>query len=260
MTETIIQETIEDGIALLKLNRPPVNALNPAFLNAFEEQLAQIEAGSDIRALVISSNLTVFSAGMDLKEAQGFSTADQTAIVDGLNAAFARLYGLAKPVIAAVNGAAIAGGLFFVLAADYSVARQGAKFGLTEVRVGVNFPLAVLDIARDALSPKAFRRLLLGGRNVDAETAEKMGIVDEVTAADEVMPRALVCARDYAAIPPIAYANVKAQMRAGSLRSMRDVIDQKSDPARSGWFTEETRQAMVKLLQEATRKAQKTVT
>ena len=253
MTETVIQETIEDGITLLKLNRPPVNALNPAFLNTFDEHLTQIEASSDIRVLVVTSNLSVFSAGMDLKEAQRFSSDDQRDIVDGLNAAFARLYGLAKPVIAAVNGAAIAGGLFFVLAADYSVARQGTKFGLTEVRVGVNFPLTVLEIARDVLSPKAFRRLLLSGRNVDAEAAEEMGIVDEVVAADEVMPRALDCARDYAAIPPIAYANVKAQMRAASLHIMREAIDQKSDPARNGWFTKETQQAMVKLLQEATR-------
>lgn len=255
MTETLIHEDVEEGITLLTLNRAPVNALNPDFLKAVETRLSHIESDSNIRALVITSGLSVFSAGMDLKEAQGFSTTDQTAIVDGLNATFAKLYGLSKPVIAAVNGAAIAGGLFFVLASDYSVAREGAKFGLTEVRVGVNFPVTVLEIARATLSPRVFRCLLLGGRNVDAETAEKMGIVDEVTSADELMSRALIVARDYAAIPPVAYANVKAQTRARALNIMNDAITRKSDPTRTGWFTEETRGAMVKLLEQATRKA-----
>ena len=255
MTNTLIQEVVDEGIVKLVLNRAPVNALNPEFMVSIEQHLSAIAEDPGIRALIVTSGLPVFSAGMDLKEAQEFSVAEQTAVVDGLNVTFATLFGLPKPVIAAVNGAAIAGGMFFVLASDYAVARQGAKFGLTEVRVGVNFPIAPLTIARSTLDPGVCRRLMLGGQNVDADAALGMGIVDEVVSKDEVLSRAIAVARDYATIPAIAYANVKAQTRAEALRVINDTIAQKSDPTRPGWFSTETRGAMRALLEAATRKA-----
>ncbi len=248
MTEFLKRKDLDGGVAQLILERPPVNALNPAFLNAIHDRLAEIESDASVRAVVISSGLPVFSAGMDLKEAQKFSDADQTAVVDGLNATLCRLYGMTKPVITAVNGAAIAGGLFFVLASDYTVAREGAKFGLTEVRVGVDFPVAPLEIARAALAPAVARRLMLGGINVDAGVAREMGFLDEIVASDVVIPRAVDVARDYASIPPVAYAGVKMQLRGGTLGIIRGAIEGQSDPVRNGWFTDETRDAMKAML------------
>lgn len=255
MTKTLIQEDIDEGIVKLTLNRTPVNALNPDFMASIGEHLSAVAEDPDIRAVVITSGLSVFSGGLDLKEAQGFSLTEQSAVVDGLNGTFAKLFGLPKPVVAAVNGAAIAGGLFFVLASDYAVTREGAKFGLTEVRVGVNFPIAPLTIARSTLSPGVCRRMMLGGQNFDAETARDMGIVDEVVSKEDVLPHAIAVARDYATIPAIAYANVKAQIRAEALSIINDTIARRSDPAGDEWFTAETRGAMAALLEAATRKA-----
>jgi len=254
MKESLICEDVGSGISVLTLNRAPVNALNSGFLAAIEEQLSEIDGDENVRVLIISSGLSVFSAGMDLKEAQQFSASEQMAVVDALNSMFTRLYGLSKPVIVAANGAAIAGGLFFVLASDYTLAAEAAKFGLTEVRVGVNFPVTVLEIARAALTPIVFRRLLLSGRNVDATTAKEIGVVDEVCTAAELRSRTLAVAQDYASIPPIAYAKVKAQMRAGALSIMNDVLIHNSDPTRLRWFSDETESAMAQLLAAATRK------
>lgn len=231
-----------------------MNALNPGFLDAITETLTEIDNDADTHALLISSGLSVFSAGMDLKEAQAFTVAEQTQIVDSLNIMLARLYGMSKPVVTAVNGAAIAGGLFFVLASDYSVAREGAVLGLTEVRVGVNFPVAPLEVARAALAPNVFRRMLLGGRNADAAAALEMGVLDEVVQRDELISRAQAVAADYATIPSTAFARVKAQMRAESLHVINDAIDHKSDPTRPAWFSAETPGAMSALLESATRK------
>lgn len=252
MTEHLNRTDHQGGITQLELVRPPVNALNPDYLRGIEERLAEIESSADVRAILISSGLPVFSAGMDLKEAQGFTAEEQTAVVDGLNGTFMRLYGIRKPVVVAVNRAAIAGGMFFALAADHVVAGRGAKFGLTEVRVGVDFPAGPLEIARAELTPQALRRLMLGGRNVDADAARDLGIVDDVVEPAELIPRALEIARDYAATPPMAYSRVKMQMRGQVLARLREVIESRSDHTRNGWFTEETLDAMRALLAEAT--------
>ncbi len=244
MTDTILHEMTDDGIAVMTLNRAPVNALNPEFLSEIEAYLKRLDSDNAVRAVVISSACKVFCAGLDLKEVVDYSVPKQTEIVDGLNSAFARLYGFPKPMIAATAGAAIAGGLFFVLSADYSVAREGARLGLSEVRVGANFPVGPLEIARDSLSKGAFRRILLSGLPVDAAEAFRMGFVDEVCAADQVMERAMTVARDYANLPPQTFAAIKAQMRAPALNVINETLKKNADPTRDGWFTSETVSAM----------------
>jgi enoyl-CoA hydratase/carnithine racemase len=244
MNDSILQEDLGGGIALLKLNRAPVNALDPAYLAEIEDRFDALERDCSARAVVLTSTVNVFSAGLDLKAAKQFTVAEQTAVVDGLNTTFVKLYRFPKPLVVAVNGAAIAGGLFFVLTADYAVALEGVKLGLAEVRVGVNFPIVPLEIARGTLTPRAFRQLLLSGNPVPADQALLEGIVDEVVSANEVLPRAQSVARDYAKIPPIAYRAVKTQMRAPVLSA----INAQPDPTRDGWFTEETVPAMESVL------------
>lgn len=254
MTEFFRTRDAGEGITIVTLSRAPVNALTPAYLFELADSFNRLGADENVRAVVITSDLKVFSAGMDLKEAQAFGIEEQTAIVDGLSICYAALYGLPKPTITAANGAAIAGGLFFLLAADYSIAVERGKFGLTEVRVGIDFPVGPLEIARAELTPQVFRQMLLSGRNYDAHAAMAMGVVDEVIAAEDLMTRALSIARDYAAIPPLAFSKVKAQMRAGTLKRVNDTVSAKTDPTRTGWFSDETDGAMKALLAAATAK------
>lgn len=244
MNDPILQEDLGNGITLVRLNRAPVNALNPAFLAEIEERFDALERAGAVKAVVLTSALKVFSAGLDLKVAKQFTVEEQTAVVDGLNATFVKLYRFPKPLVVAVNGAAIAGGLFFVLTADYAVAREGVKLGLAEIRVGVSFPTVPLEVARGTLPPRAFRQLLLGGNPVSANKALLEGFVDEVVTADEVLPRALQVAEDYSKIPPNTYRGVKSQMRAPVLSA----IDAQPDPTRDGWFCEETVPAMESIL------------
>ena len=107
MSENLSREDAGNGVCVLTLNRAPVNALNPDFLSEIDTALSQLGNDDAIKAIVLASNLKVFSAGMDLKEAMQFSKAEQTAVVDGLNATYTRLYSLPKPVITAANGAAM---------------------------------------------------------------------------------------------------------------------------------------------------------
>ena len=96
---------------------------------------------------------------------------------------------------------------------------------------------------------------MLGGRNMGADAAREMGIVDEVVDPAGLFPRAMEVARDYAGIPAMAYSRVKMQLRGRVIGKLRDAIESQSDPTRNGWFTEETPGAMNALLAEATRKA-----
>ena len=233
-----------DGITLMTLNRAPVNAMSAAFLDQIEARLNQLEADNSVRAVVIGSAFKVLSAGLDLKEAQAFSSDDQTAIVDNLNSAFAALFRFPKPLVVAASGSAIAGGLFLVLAADYAVTHSAARFGLAEVRVGADFPIGPLEIARATLPPQALRRLMLSGQPVTANQAVSYGFIDELAKADKILPQAITAARSLAASPPHTYASVKAQIRKPTLDIIEAAIASQTDPARAGWFTDETKAAM----------------
>ncbi len=254
MAEFLQEEDLGDGIRVLRLNRPPASALNTPFLLSIEQRLKELSFVEDLRALILTGTGKVLSAGLDLKEAVDFSLEQQTDICDALNRAYGALYGFPKPVIAAINGHAIAGGFFFVLGADYRIASEGSRFGLTEVRVGVRFPVSALEIAREEMSPTLNRRLLLSGRNITADEALDHKVLDEVVASSEVMARATEMARDYATIPPKAYGDVKDQLRANAMSKIRDAIDNRNDPTLGGWFTEESKAAAATLLASATRK------
>ena len=217
-------ERREDGVAVLTLSRPPVNTLNPDFLA--------------------------------LLERQGFSEAERKAVADGLNSVYAKLYGLPMPVITAAHSHAIAGGFFFLLVADYRVLADQALTGMTEVRVGVSFPVGPLELARAELTPTALRRLMLSGRNVDAKTALELGVVDEVVPEDQVRARALEVATDYASIPPKTFASVKRQLRGDLVERLLTIHAEDADPMASTWIGEETMAAAQAILDAAKKRKQ----
>jgi len=246
--ESVIVQDLGDGISCLTLNRAPVNALNPGLLQEFAGRLDELAIDDAVKAVIIDSAFKVFSAGLDLKEAQGFDLVAQQAIVRGLNVSFTKLFSFPKPTIAAVGGAAIAGGLFFVLASDYRVATPHAKFGLAEVRVGADFPIGPLEIARAMLSPNDLRRLMLGGQPVGADAALSAGIVDVVIEVEDLRATALEVAQDYARIPPKTYAAVKHQMRSGTIAVIKNAMANGANTPADGWFNDETKDAMAVMI------------
>ena len=251
--ETVLTDHLPGGVAVVTLDRPPVNALNPACLGALDGALEALQSNRDVRAVMLTGAGKAFCAGMDLKEVQAFTVEDQTAMVEALNRVIARLYGFPKPVVAAVNGHAIAGGLLLLLGTDFRIASAAAVFGLAEVRVGIRYPLAALAMIERELSPPVRRRLLLSGNTVGAEAAERMGIVDEVVDAGAVMDRARAAADDFARIPPGTFAAVKAQLRAECLSVIHDVQSRRSDPLLHGWFNAETKDAARAILEARTK-------
>ncbi|MCA8943583.1 MAG: enoyl-CoA hydratase/isomerase family protein [Planctomycetes bacterium] len=206
--------TETDGnTTILRLEHGKANALDLELLQAVDEQLREFEA-SDQRALVVTGTGSVFCAGVDLFRLLEGGDAYLAGFLTTLNACFRRLVSIEKPIVAAVNGHAIAGGCLLAIACDLRVMAEGrGKVGVTELFVGVPFPAIGLELLRAALAPRAFQDLTLTGRLCGADEAASLGLVHEVVATDGAMPRALELAAHMGSVLPETFALTKRQMR-----------------------------------------------
>ena len=234
---------VEDrnGIALVRIERPPANAMDLALLDAGAAVVERLRA-DEPGAVVLTGHEGFFSAGLDLKLAPTLDAAGQRRMVAAINDLFAAWYSLPRPVVAAVNGHAIAGGLILALCADYRVAGREGKFGLTELRAGLPYPAVAIAVVRAELQPRAARRLVMEAELGDAASMHELGVFDEL--ADDPLARAFEVAERLAALPGGAYGAVKAQLRSDVLQRARSG----EDPVASGWVSEETRDAAAAVL------------
>jgi methylglutaconyl-CoA hydratase len=183
-----------DGeIATIALSRPEKrNAVSAQMISDLLAALEQAETSST-RVVILTGSGKAFCAGMDLEELQALATTHSLAkhLEDARRIAkmFYRLYSFPKPVIAAVNGAAIAGGCGLATLADITLCVPEAKFGYTEVRIGF-LPAIVAVFLRRQVGEKQARELLLTGRIFDAAEAMRLGLVNEVVATEDLMERA----------------------------------------------------------------------
>jgi enoyl-CoA hydratase len=238
-----------DGIALVRFERPPANAIELESATALEETLGRLEADGGTRAVVLTGHGEFFSAGLDLKVVPAYGAEEQRAMVMAINRLVGRLYALELPAVAAVNGHAIAGGLVVVLACDFRIGRQGPyRLGLTETRAAVPYPAAAMTVVTSELGPAVARRRVLLARNGTPEDALADGVLDELAPGDAVVPRALDVARELAALPRVAYARIKRQLRARALERIGDVLATGADPLVTGWLAAETASAAAEVL------------
>jgi enoyl-CoA hydratase len=224
------REEIAAG-ALLRLSRPPVNALWIDILGELEEALER-EAEAGTQAIVLTGAGSCFSAGIDTKAAAGAGPGEQVAGVTAINRTVSTLFGLPLPVVAAINGHALGGGLVIPLACDVVVATpEPCKLGLTEVVAGVPFPVVALAAVRARLSPPVFNNLCLTGRTLGPEEALALGVVDELSDGNP-LDRAAAIAAELAGFG--AYGRVKEQVRGPQLAEMRELAEQ--DPMLNTWL------------------------
>ena len=243
--------TVEDrgDVGVVRIDRPPANALDVELLNEIPDTLEAI-AGSDAKALVITGRPGFFSAGADLKVVPNLDAEGQRGMVTGINRLFATLYALERPLVAAVNGHAIAGGLILALCADYRVGSTEGKLGLTELRAGLPYPAVALAVVRAELSPQAARILTLGADLIDPQRALELGVVDELAAPDAVEARALTVAAEFAQLPAGAYAHVKRQVRGEVAGEALRVAREGDDPLLTSWVGDETAVATAAILED----------
>lgn len=235
-------------VAVVHIDRPPANAFDVATLEEAARTLEEVRA-ADPGAVVITGRDGFFSAGVDLKFAVQQDREGQRRLVTGLNRAFADLYSLPRPVVCAVNGHAIAGGLILALCGDYRVCSTEGKLGLTELRAGIPYPVVALAVVKAELSPQAARLLVLRAELIDPRAALELGIVDELAEPPAVLDRALEVAGELARLPHSVYAQVKRHLRAETIAAARAAVEDESDPLLGGWFGSETARAAAQILE-----------
>jgi enoyl-CoA hydratase/carnithine racemase len=226
------------GTAILTIDRPPANALDPGLLAEGARVLDELRAASP-DAVVITGTGRFFSGGVDLDVAPGLSPVEQRAMVEGINRLFTGWYGFPRPVVAAVNGHAVAGGMILALCADLRVVGPQGKFGVTEIKVGIPYPVAAMAVVKAEIAPPAQRRWVLTGELVDAAAAVAAGAFDELVPQDAVLDRALEVAAELAANPRAAYETVKRQLRGDVLDELDRVLAEGSDPMLDAWVVPE---------------------
>jgi enoyl-CoA hydratase len=219
-------------LALVRIDRPPANALDLELLEEGRQALEEL-AAAEPAAVVLTGRDGFFSAGVDLKLAPTLDATGQRAMVEGINRLFAGWYSFPRPVVAAVNGHAIAGGLILALCADHRVGAGSGKLGLTELRAGIGYPLAAMTVVRAELSAPAARQLVLQAELVDPPEALALGALDEVVDLDLVLPRAVEVAEELAALPRDAYGRIKRQLRSEAIAALAGIGE---DPLLESWI------------------------
>jgi enoyl-CoA hydratase/carnithine racemase len=211
----LVQVEIDQAVATIRLNRPPMNALGAELQDQLAGAAAQVGADPAVRAVVIYGGERLFAAGADIKEMSEASYAQMGRYSKRLQDSFTAVARISKPVIAAVTGYALGGGLELALCADFRVLGESAKVGQPEILLGLIPGAGGTQRLPRLIGPAKAKDLIFTGRFADAAEALAIGLADKVVPDDQVYPAACEMASGYANGPAIAIAAAKRAIDAG---------------------------------------------
>ena len=206
---------VADGIATIRLDRPKMNALNAQLQDEIAVAASQVTADNDIRAVILYGGERVFAAGADIKEMASLSVPAMNERAAGLQAALNLVAAIPKPVIAAVTGYALGGGLELALSADFRVLGEKAKVGQPEILLGVIPGAGGTQRLPRLIGPAKAKDLIFTGRQVAAAEALAIGLADQVVPDADVYAAAREMAAQYTAGPALALAAAKHAVNRG---------------------------------------------
>ena len=211
--QRFVRLEVDAGVGTIRLDRPPVNAMNALMQDQLHAVALEATAREDVRAVVIYGGTRSFAAGADVKEMAAMTQADMVARAVPLQAAFTAVAQIPKPVVAAITGYALGGGCELALAADVRFCADGARLGQPEILLGVIPGAGGTQRLARLVGPARAKDLVFTGRMVDSDEALRIGLVDKVLPSASVYEAAVEWAAQFAAGP------------AAALRAAKDVID-----------------------------------
>jgi enoyl-CoA hydratase/carnithine racemase len=180
----VLSERGADGVAVLRLNRPPLNPLSQAMLAELAEAARELALDADVKAVVVCGSEKALAAGADIDE---FGTPDQARVIgERFRAAFDSIAAIPRPVIAAIRGFALGGGLELALACDLRVAADSARLGQPEILLGIIPGAGATQRLSRLVGVARAKELIWSGRQIRADEALAIGLVDRVVPAEEV--------------------------------------------------------------------------
>jgi len=244
-------------LAVLRLDKARGNAIDEALVDELLRACAETEADDGVRGVLLASaNPKLFCPGLDLVSLVEFDRPRLERFMHAFGRMLVSLFGLRKPMVAAVSGHAVAGGCIVALTADWRVLRRGGvSIGLNEVKVGVPLPLSVSALLRATVPPGSLSRVALLGRNFADEDALSAGLADELADGEGFEGACLARLQEFAEKDAYSLAVTKTYLRAEALQQMKA-----EDPAAiaewlDGWFSPATQDRIRAIAASLTRKS-----
>jgi enoyl-CoA hydratase/carnithine racemase len=214
-TEEFVRLEVADGVGTVRLDRPPMNALNTAIQDQLREVAFELSQRDDVAAAVLYGGEKVFAAGADIKEMAKLGHAEMIVHSHKLTDAIELLAKVPKPVVAAITGYALGGGCEVALAADRRIVGASAKLGQPEIKLGVIPGAGGTQRLARLIGPARAKDLVFTGRMIDAQEALSIGLVDEVVDDDKVYETAHAWAKQFVGGPAQALRAAKAAIDTG---------------------------------------------
>jgi enoyl-CoA hydratase len=206
---------VDGGIGTIRLDRPPVNALNRQIQDEIHAVAVEADQRADVRAVIVYGGQKSFAAGVDIKEMAELSYAEMAERAGRMSASFSAVAAISKPTVAAVTGYALGGGMELALCCDRRVVGDNVKLGQPEILLGIIPGAGGTQRLARLVGPAKAKELIYTGRYVRGDEALAMGLVDEVVAPDDVYTVARSWAEQFATGPARALAAAKAAVDGG---------------------------------------------
>ncbi len=241
----------EEGIGILSINRPKaLNALNTNLLTELNRAIDMACKDNEVDVLVITGEGKAFIAGADISEMKSMMAEDARDFSKLGNALFRKIELMEKPVIAAVNGFALGGGCELAMGCDIRIAGERAKFGQPEVSLGITPGFGGTQRLSRLVGIAKAKELIFTGKIIDAEAAEKIGLVNEVVPQEELMDRAIEMAKKISSASKTAIKYSKAAINRGFETDIETGLDMERDLFALCFATFDQKEGMEAFLQK----------
>jgi enoyl-CoA hydratase len=233
----------DGAVAVLHLEAGRANAMSVQFLDRLSGLLNEL---GDAKAAVITGQDKFFSAGLDLPSIIDLDRKTILGFMAKFEKVMLQAFELPIPLVAAINGHAIAGGCVLALEADVRIVadRDTLRIGLNEAQLGIGLPAAVIEPLREQVPGSSLSRLALGGELFGPHEALKLGLVHDVVLEGDLLPKALLKAKAFAAVPGGGIRHIKASLRRPIAAAMRARAAEEGDGWLDTWFAPETQQVL----------------
>ena len=251
-TKTTTKTT--DRVTELILGHGKVNEMDLEFCEDLTRQLLELAADDSCRAVILRSDLRVFSAGVDLVRLVNEPVSYLDQFLPALTTMFTTALEFPKPLVAEINGAAIAGGCVMASACDHRVIAPEAKIGIPELRVGVPLPSEGIEIMRSVANSSDFQQIVLTGATFAGQNAVEAGLADQVAEGDQMSEVCHAVAQQLTYIPATVYALSKQQLRRPVMERIQIGEEKFGEQIRALWYSDEVRTAVKEYVAERLKK------
>ncbi|MFN2489171.1 MAG: enoyl-CoA hydratase/isomerase family protein [Actinomycetota bacterium] len=255
MGASVRLEVADEGVGMIRLDRPKVNALNAEVAHALDKTVDDTANDDAVRAVVVWGGPRVFAAGADIKEMAELDAVSMYTYIGLFQDVLTRLAELPKITVAAINGYALGGGCELALACDFRIAASDAQLGQPEIALGVIPGAGGTQRLPRLVGMRRAKELILSGRVIDADESHDIGLVDRVVPAADVMKEAEALARRYARGPTVALAAAKQAIQRGGDMDMTGGLILERQAFASLFATEDQRIGMSSFVEQGPGKA-----